>query len=392
MRWFTVTSFALTAVVVIAAPRAGRAADGPATRATLDQLNRETTALYHQVQSGIYHVQLPQPKWVSALAMAGVDGRDKMLDLETRKLIEQAHGLPVTATEVRLLPATRSSEGDAATVTAQGTYILVRPQAAEAQLRDPVLGGELRASPPVVPGFAPNNIALLIDDEGDLIVPIYLERDAAGKTPIKLAGPDGVIAVATFIGSDRQTNLTLLHVDAPAGKPVNLASARPEPGSLVLCLSPTDGSGRLGLWTDGARDNGIIVDTQSNVCGIARYGQFLTGSACRLIARQLIQYGAVKRATLGVLITEISRDDLPLRQQPLLASRSAMRIDQVIADSVADKAGLKAGDLVLAVAGEAVSDLPSFAAAIAARDGPTQLRLLRGEIVLNLTVDLQQQK
>jgi S1-C subfamily serine protease len=128
----------------------------------------------------------------------------------------------------------------------------------------------------------------------------------------------------------------------------------------------------------------VIVSIDGRVNGVARAGQFLSGSACRLIARQLIQFGSVRRATLGVLITEIQPEDK--------SARPAMRIDQVMAGSAAQKAGLRAGDLVLAIGGEPVGDIPSFAAAIVAQDGPTALRIRRGTQDLTLTVILEQQK
>jgi S1-C subfamily serine protease len=372
-------------------------AGGPTTRSMLDELNRETTALYRQAQTGIYRVQLPQPKWVNAFAMAAVKRWDKQLDPELRRRLEQDAANPIQAAEVApAAPTTRpSSDSDTTTVPGEGTYIVVRPRTVMAETRDPVLGGRLQPPPQTQPaGFTPNNIGLLLDADGHILVPLYVERDALGPGPaVKLAGPDGALTTAKFIGSDRQTNLTLLQVEKPAGRPVRLGSSRPEAGALVMCLATTDGAGRLSIWSDGgAQENGVILTTDGQVAGIARYGQFLTGSACRLIARQLIEYGSVRRATLGVLITEIRRDDLPRRQQPVLGVRSAMRIDQVIANSAADKAGLRAGDLVLAVGGEPVSDLPSFAAAIAARNGPTELQVLRGEAVMKVSVDLQQQK
>lgn len=375
-----------------------RAEGSPTTRPMLDELNRETTALYRQAQTGIYHVQLPQPKWVNAYAMAAVKRWDKQLDPNVRRRLEQAADnmvQPVNA-EVALAPTTRpvSYAADTTTVPGEGTYIVVRPRTVMAEARDPVLGGRLQSEPTTQPaGFAPNNIGLLLDENGHILVPLYVEREALGPDPtVKLAGPDGALTTAKFVGSDRQTNLTLLQVEKPAGQPVRLGSSRPEAGALVMCLAPSDGAGRLSVWSDGAQENGVILTTDGQVAGIARYGQFLSGSACQLIARQLIEYGSVRRATLGVLITEIRRDDSLHGQQRVPGSRSAMRIDQVIANSAAEKAGLRPGDLVLAVGGEAVSDLPSFAAAIAARNGLTDLRVQRGEAVLKISVDLEQQK
>jgi hypothetical protein len=380
--------------VLLAAGTPFRAAgeEAPANHNLLDELNRQTTALYRNAQTSIYHVQLPEPHWVNAYAMAAVKRWDKQLDPELRKRLEGQSPMVMDAADLASPhPATQSADSDTTTLPGQGTYILVHPRAVAADRQDPVLGGVLHAAPTTRPDFAPNNIGLLLDGDGHILVPLYVEREAVGAEPVKLSGPDGSIRTAKFIGSDRQTNLTLLQVEKPVGRPVRLGSARPEAGALVMCLSPTDGSGHLGVWSDGTRENGVVLNTDGQIAGIARYGQFLAGSACQLIARQLIDFGSVKRATLGVLITEIRRDATAAGQQPASGARSAMRIDQVIAHSAADKAGLRPGDVVLAIGSDAVRDLPSFAAAIAARNGPTELQILRDQTVITVTVDLQEQ-
>jgi len=378
----------LAALLWLAAPL--RADPGPTTRPLLEELNRQTRELYRQVQGGVFRVQLPPPRWASGYAMAPLDRWGKKLDPEVRrKLIEEERLPPAPGTGA----ATQPAVSDAVSLAPHATYIVVRQDRADDEpRRDPLLGGKLELDAKPDPSFSPNTIGLLMDDEGDVLVPAYVEREAVGEQLVRMAGSDGSRINARFVGSDRQTGLTLLRAEKSAGKPVRLAEGRPAAGSLVLCLSPRDGSGRLGLWTDGGGESGVIVATDGQVAGVARYGQFLSGSACKLIARQLMEYGAVRRATLGVLITEIRADDPLRRQQPLLGRRTAMRIDQVIKDSAADKAGLKPGDLLLAVAGDAVTDIPSFAAAIAARSGPTELQVLRGEQVLAVEVDLRQQK
>jgi S1-C subfamily serine protease len=356
----------------------------------LDQLNRETQALYRQVQTGVLRVQLPTPKWASDYAMAPIDRWGKKIDPEVRKkLAEQERLPPAPGTKA----TTQTAQSETAALAGQATYIIVRQDRGNAEpRRDPLLGGKLEMDVKADPSFSPNTIGLLLDEEGYVLVPSYIEREAVGDQPVRMVGSDGGAVAARFVGSDRQTGITLLRAEKPAGKPVTLGENRPTSGSLVLCLAPADGSGRLGLWADGAEDLGVIVDTDGKVAGIARFGQFLTGSACKLIARQLIEYGSVRRATLGVLITEIRQDDPLRRQQAMLGKRTAMRIDQVIQGSAADKAGLKPGDLLLALAGDAVTDIPSFAAAIAARSGSTELQVLRGDKVLTVQVDFQQQK
>lgn len=365
------------------------AGPAPTTQTTLDDLNQQTRALYRQLQSGIFRVEMPQPKWMDAYAMAAIERWQKKLSPEVRERLTAQTPMLVAAAEGQIEPSTRPSDVPAA-VPEQANYVLVPPPLNRDAERDPIFGGKITLDVKPIPGFAPNNIGLLLDDEGHVLVPLYVEREAVGERRVRLAEPHGAPVEARFIGSDRQTSLTLLQLEKPQGKPVKLSASRPDLGSLVLCLSPADGSGRLGVWTDGPQDNGVIINTSGEVAGIARYGQFLTGSSCRLIARQLIDYGAVKRATLGVLITEVRQEDIRKAMPP--GSRSAMRIDQVIAGSPADRAGLKSGDMVISVAGEAVRDLPSFAAAIAARDGNTELLVLRSGKPLKLTVDLQQQK
>jgi hypothetical protein len=388
-----IAPFCIVAFVIAACPRQARCEDAPANRKLLDELNRQTTALYRQAQTGIYHVQLPEPKWVNAYAMAAVKRWDKQLDPELRRRLEGQS--PEIIDPAEIVPphaATQVSDVDATTLPGQGTYILVRPRAVALDRRDPVLGGMLEAPSATQPGFAPTNIGLLLDPAGHILVPLYVEREAVGTEPVKLSGPDGALVTAKFVGSDRQTNLTLLQVEKPVGQPVRLGSGRPEAGALVMCLSSSDGSGHLGVWSDGAQENGIVLTTDGQVAGIARYGQFLAGSACQLITRQLIEFGSVKRATLGVLITEIRREATAGAAQAGPASQSGMRIDQVIANSAADKAGLRPGDVVLAIGSDAVRDLPSFAAAIAARNGPTELQIVRDQAVVKVTVELQQQK
>jgi hypothetical protein len=321
--------------------------------------------------------------------------RWEKLDPEMRKRLEQAGQRQAAS------PTTQPAENVATqrvNAEQQGTIVFVvpPPQNADAQKqqeqRDPVLGGRLKMDVNTVVPFSPNQVGLLLDNAGHVLVPLYIEPETCAAAPLHVAMSDGKVLDAKFVGSDRQTNLTLLQFKKTAGDPVKLSLHKPVDGSLVLYISTVDGSGRLGLWNGGQQDVGIIFTTDGGVAGIARYGQFLSGASCHLIAEQLIHFGSVRRATLGVIVSEIRKDD-PLREQlPVLGSRTAMRIDEVIAHSVADRAGLKAGDLLLALAGESVSDIPSLAAAIASRDGATELQVLRGSEVIKVSVDLQQQK
>jgi S1-C subfamily serine protease len=107
------------------------------------------------------------------------------------------------------------------------------------------------------------------------------------------------------------------------------------------------------------------------------------------VAEQIIRHGSVPRATLGVIITQLPRGDPATPAGASDGPGGTLRVDQVMQGSAADVAGIRSGDFLLTLAGEPAGDIPSLAAAIAARSGATEVRLLRGGKVVTVTVDLQ---
>jgi S1-C subfamily serine protease len=230
-----------------------------------------------------------------------------------------------------------------------------------------------------VPSIALKVIGVLVDAQGHVLVPLYIEPGAIGSEPLRVTTGDGKASTATFVGSDRQTNLTIFKLNSPVGRPVAIDGGRPADGSLVMVLSPAGDSGRLTVWTGGQQDRGIIVTMDGGVAGFARYGQFLNGAYSKPVIDQLIKFGKVRRATLGVIVEETETPD----------GQRGMRIDRVMAGSPAEKVGLQPNDYILAMAGTPVGDLPSFAAAIASRDGDTELQIMRGDRVFKVSVVLK---
>lgn len=354
-------------------------------RPLLEELTRETQSLHRQVRRSVLRVQLPPPRWLDEVAAREADNplnKYKGLDPMVRRQLEQRarraaspEGEALARSAGVSLSATSASDADVQ-VRGSAAIIVVPPP-------DP------QSVSTTAPVFAPNSVCIVLDDQGHLLVPLYLERETAAEQPIRVSGPDGTLIEARFIGSDRQTNLTVLKVTEPAGEPVRLAEEeRPADGALVLSVAPHDGSGKLGLWTGEGRDYALTFSIDGRCAGVARFGQFLSGRACKLIASQIIRHGSVKRATLGVIVTQLTK--VEGLQSSAVAPVASMRVDQVIAGAPADEAGIRPGDFVVSLAGEPVADLPSLAAAIAARSGPTQITLLRDGQTLTVTVDLQQ--
>ena len=248
------------------------------------------------------------------------------------------------------------------------------------------LGGALRMRTQPADGFAPNNIGLLLDDAGHLMVPLYVERETIGDRPVRVMVQD-VETTASFVGSDDKTNLTILKLAKPIGRPVRMSPVRPPEGSLVMLLNPNNASGRLSMWTASDRDYGVVVSMDGTVAGVARFGQFLGGHAARLVVDQLIKVGSIRRAVLGARLAEIRRDDPVRRTIAGLGDAPALGVEEVTTGSVAESAGLRRGDLILQVGEVAVGDLTTFAA-LSAKAGETRLVVLRAGERREVTIDL----
>jgi hypothetical protein len=422
----------------------GANAASTADRSLLVELNRETQGLYRELQGGILRVQVPE---TVVARNAGVQNnwivsKYSGLNNEMRQRLTENGNGALNNSGSASNPGSNGADGhqqssdlnnsitanNGANPTADGqntsnlTIIVpAMPQEQQAQQRGYAAPVQL---PPQANVFSPNNIGLLIDNQGHVLVPQYVDRESVGDRPIHLSGAGGVAMEGRLVGSDQQTGLAVLqlifaaadvrgaatfarqskpdattdpttrtsHPDVPlagAAQPVKLAKAKPVDGSLVLLLSPGGGTGRLAVWNGGGRDYGVVVNIDGQIAGITRYGQFLSGAACQLIADQIIRNGSVRRATLGVIITQIEKDDVLRHTQPLLGDRPAVRVDEVVARSVADRGGLRPGDILLSLDGEPATDIPTLAAAIASKDGCSRLRVLRGDEEIELTVDLQ---
>jgi S1-C subfamily serine protease len=378
----------------------------------LDELSRQTQNLFQSVRPGLVRVELPPPKWVQLLSDAdnpvqkwgGLLSPDVMEKLRASEghaagveafvatqpaTQEQAPQHPSVAPPESLQrqfsPSTNTSQPSASASDEPGdepgpartphTFVVMRPDGG----LEFVTGGAPPYDANSTAKSGPQFLGIVLDDAGHVLIPIFVEKDALQGRPLNVLDSQGKSVQARFVGSDRQTNLTVIQLDPPTGKPVTLSGDPPSEGSLVMLLSPNGDSGHLSIWTGGLLDRGLLVETNGHVGGFVRMGQFLSGDAMRPIARELIRYGKVRRAALGVLISQAQTPD----------GHRAVRIEEVIDHSAAAQAGLREGDFILSLAGSPVGDVPSFAAAIAQGNGQTELQLLRDGQPMTVTVNLQ---
>lgn len=423
-----ILSLALAAATV--SSRAQEPANKPpaqqGTRPLLQQLNAETQSLYHEVQAGVVRIQLPPPRW-AGVPLAEQDNPvhkwGNALDATVKQRLQQeqrdaAKGQyrKISATVERSpnKPANQPATTQAATQTTNGAWtitaanddtLVLHPASTDAGALRLDAGGSVARDGQIIAGggrvaidvtpassFTPNNIGLLLDTQGHILVPICVEREAFDPQGVRCAVGPGQMATAHFVGSDRQTNITLLKLDKPLGAPVKLTPGMPQEGTLTMFLAPNSGVGRLMIWTNELKDWGVVVAMEGGVYGFARHGQFLSAAACKPAIDQLIKVGAVKRARLGLEVKWVQSDDPSRETDAALGTQPAVRVNDVAADSPAASAGLKTGDLILRVNDQPVGDPSSFAAALSDPAPKASVKFLRDGHEQTLTLDLPQDR
>jgi Do/DeqQ family serine protease len=241
---------------------------------------------------------------------------------------------------------------------------------------------------------------------------------------IEVALPDGKTLLARVVGSDPETDLVVLRVDATQLPAIALGSSEKlHVGDIVLAIGNPFGVGqtvtsgivsalgRAGLGintfenfiqTDAAinpgNSGGALVDAHGNLVGIntAIYsrsggsmgiGFAIPVSTVRVVMEQIIKTGSVTRGWIGVEAQGITP---PLAESFGLDSTLGAIIAGVLRGGPADKAGIKPGDVLVEVNGKPVADPQGMLNLIAALEpGSTarlKLRRRDKDVELNVTV------
>jgi S1-C subfamily serine protease len=338
----------------------------------LQQISGETQRLYESIRPGLVEVRLPPPRWIGALMDENFNRWAAQLDPTVRAKVEaelkaSGGGRNLDAT---ISPA---SQPAASSTAPPRLRVIQRPDG----------GIDLIAVPPTSdleqPISGAVSLGMVLDDLGHVLVPAYIEKESVGADGLEVYLGGVRTTRAKLIGSDQKTNLSVVQLETPSGKPVKMLGRKPSEGALVMVLLTNGESGELLIWTGGLRDSGAVITSDGSLAGFSRAGVFLDSEQIKPIVQQLIKFGSVKRAVLGVWV----RLTEGAGQQPVV------RVEKLFADSAASRAGIRVGDVIVAIAGRAVHDIPSFAAAIAAGNGATELEVLRDGETVKLTVDLQ---
>ncbi|MDP2752452.1 MAG: Do family serine endopeptidase [Rhodocyclaceae bacterium] len=208
---------------------------------------------------------------------------------------------------------------------------------------------------------------------------------------IEVASNDGRKFKATVVGSDPESDLAVLRIPANSKLPAITFSSSDSVrvGDAVLAIGNPFGVGQtvtsgivsalgrthLGIntfenfiQTDAAinpgNSGGALVDGYGRLIGIntAIYSQSggsmgigfaIPVSLVHDVLAQIIRTGAVTRGWIGVEVQEITPELAEMRRLPV--TEGAL-IAGIVRGSPADKAGIRPGDILLAVAGKKVRD------------------------------------
>ncbi|HWH73982.1 MAG TPA: trypsin-like peptidase domain-containing protein [Methylibium sp.] len=242
-----------------------------------------------------------------------------------------------------------------------------------------------------------------------------------GADEIAVMLPGGKVAEARVVGTDPETDLAVLRVEATGLQAITFADPTSvQIGDIVLAVGDPFGVGqtvtqgivsatgrnRLGIntfenfiQTDAAinpcNSGGALVDTAGHLVGIntAIYsrsggsqgiGFAIPVSLARQVMEQIITTGRVSRGWLGVSARDVIHETTGAAAGAALVAMQR--------GGPAERAGLRAGDTVVSINGKEIGDTTALINETAALSPGTQaqFRILRGREVVSVAVELGQ--
>lgn len=263
---------------------------------------------------------------------------------------------------------------------------------------------------------------VIVDEQGHIVTNYHVVANAAA---IRVQLADGRIAVPRIVGVDPDTDLAVLQINLPHLPVITFGrSDQVRVGDVVLAIgnplglsqTVTNGivsaTGRAGLGISAFEDfiqtdapinfgnsGGALINSNGDLIGINTaivakslgvdgIGFAIPVDMVRGVLRDIIKDGRVIRGWIGIVPEDIS--DAQAHRAGL--AHGGVVIANLYAGSPAQEAGLKPGDLLLAIDGTAVKSADDARVGIARmKPGSTlTVRLLRGTGTLTLSVHVKQ--
>jgi serine protease Do len=283
-------------------------------------------------------------------------------------------------------------------------------------------GQPMRPQPQVEHGLGSG---VIISPDGYIVTNNHVVE---GATDIRVTLTDRRILPAKLVGADKLTDLAVIKVDESNLPSVPWGdSTKLHPGQTVLAFGNPLGfrftvtrgivsalnrpnpyaadrrSPGEFIQTDAAinqgNSGGPLVDARGEVIGINTFLISQTGSfsgmgfaiptqIVRPTVETLIRSGKVSHGRIGIGISDITPDEAKYFH---VSNASGAVITQVESDSPAARAGLKVGDIITGLNGEAVNDAGELQVAVGQKEPGTtiHLKVMRDGESVNLPVTLE---
>ena len=262
---------------------------------------------------------------------------------------------------------------------------------------------------------------MIVSEQGYILTNAHVV-EAADEIEVALA--DNRRAKAKVIGTDPETDLAVIKIDLPKLPVITFGqSEQAQVGDMVLAIGNPFGVGQtvtfgiisaiarnhLGIntfenfiQTDAAinpgNSGGALVDISGNMIGIntAIYsrtpggaslgiGFAIPAATAKLVLDQLVQTGTVTRGWIGVAVQELTPE---LAQSLKIGEPRGTLISEVFSGTPADQAGMKTGDVLIAVDGKPVTDSTGMLTLISAiaPGASATLKVIRAQKTIDLKV------
>jgi len=304
---------------------------------------------------------------------------------------ETAGGTTVVTRTVNVPTASNAADTSTSTTTINDIYRRSAKSVVEITARTSASRGTNSPfGPDQSSGGSAQGTGFVIDRDGHIVTNQHVVENASS---ISVKFTDGTTATATLVGADATSDLAVLKVDVPASElsPLTLAdSSDVQVGDPVIAIgdpyglensvttgivsaldrtitSPNNRPIGGAIQTDAAinsgNSGGPLLDLDGQVIGINSQIESQSGgnigigfavpsNTVRAVVEQLISSGKATHAYLGVKLSDSS-------------DPAGAKVGEVASGAPADKAGLKAGDVITAVDGTSVTSADQLIAVLA---------------------------
>lgn len=279
---------------------------------------------------------------------------------------------------------------------------------------------------PEMRGSLGSGVIVNADEKGGYV--LTNDHVVAGSKDIQLSFGDGRVLAAKVVGTDPESDLAVLRVEGKGLTPITLGqSEKAQVGDVVLAIGDPFGVGqtvtmgivsalgrnRLGvnryenfIQTDAAinpgNSGGALVDTNGNLLGINSVIYSRTGgslgigfaipvSMAKDVMEQIIAEGSVTRGYIGISPQDITPE---LAESLKLKIARGALVTRVMRGEPADKAGMKAGDVITEIDGKGIQDSVSAMSVIAGlKPGKeAKFQLTRSDKVIDISVNVAKRR